>query len=49
MSDSNQNLETLHAISNSSLQNLRIFSSKGYSTTSQKYIMYVANSEILEL
>ena len=38
-----------YAIPNSSLQNLKIFSSKGYRKTSQKWIMYVANTAILEL
>ena len=37
-----------YAIPNSSLQNLNIFSSKGYQKTSQKWIMYVANTAILE-
>ena len=39
MSDSNQNLETT-AIPNSSFQNFKIFSSKGYQRSSQKRIMY---------
>ena len=34
---------------NSSLQNLKTFSLKGYRNTSQKWIMYAANIAILEL
>ena len=33
----------------SSLQNLKIFSAKGYWKTSQKWIMYAASTAILEL
>ena len=35
-----------HAIRNSSLQNLKISSSKGYRRKSQKWIIYVANTAI---
>ena len=38
-----------HAIPNSSLQNLKISSSKEYRRTSRRWIMYVANTAILEL
>ena len=37
-----------HAIPNSSLQNLKIYSSKRWRKTSQRWIMHVANSIILE-
>ena len=47
MLDSNENLKQ-HAIPNSDLQNLKICSSKGYRKTSQKRIMYVANTGILK-
>ena len=47
MLDSNENLKQ-HAIPNSGLQNLKICSSKGYRKTSQKRIMYVANTGILK-
>ena len=48
MPDSNQNLQT---ICNSKLNfaELKDFSSKGYRRTTQKSIMYVANTAILEL
>ena len=36
-----------HAIPNSSLQNLKIYSSKGCRKASQKRIMYFANSKIV--
>ena len=37
-----------YAIPNSSLQNLKIYSSKGSRKTCQNWIMYVANTAILE-
>ena len=37
-----------HAIPNSSLQNVKIYSSKGCRKTSQRRILYVANTAILE-
>ena len=37
-----------HAIPNSSLQNVKIHSSKGWRETSQRWIMFVANTTTLE-
>ena len=38
-----------HEIPNSSLENLKIYSSKGCRKSSQRWILYVANTAILEL
>ena len=48
VSDSNQNVETT-CNSKSSLQNLKIFSSKGCRKTNKWWIIYAANTAILKL